>query len=254
MDQELACDAHVLTERSDVRRQYAETLLKTQLVAESAWRLPLGCHWQSVHPLKERVAILRRPYPVKARRVSGMCFIAALTGATTFAGWAAGPAMNEGPKVWIDYAIRMTNPESPNFLVELNTKYVVSSGETINDDKDGRSLLRAGDWRLGCTPYLHDALGQSTNWSDQKARGIPIPAPGQILLECGIQHNGGNVQNISALVKDGSPAVMDIAEPGSALQYHLEVTPYSKMPAGFIDHLTRGPARSDTEPTAQSQR
>jgi beta-lactamase regulating signal transducer with metallopeptidase domain len=254
MDQELACDAHVLDDHGNARRQYAETLLKTQLAAESARRLPLGCHWQSIHPLKERVAMLKRPYPARARRLAGASFIVALTGATAYAAWAAEPAMREGPKVWIDYAIRMTNPESPNFLIELSTKYVVSSGETINDDKDGKPLLHAGEWRLGCTPYLHDALARSTGWSDQKARGIPIPAPGQILLECSIQHNAGNVQNVSALAKDGSPAIMDIAEPGSALQYHLEVTPYSEMPAGAIDHLTRRPVRMDTESTAEAQR
>jgi beta-lactamase regulating signal transducer with metallopeptidase domain len=253
MDQELACDAHVLGERRDARRQYAETLLKTQLVAESAWRLPLGCPWQSIHPLKERVEMLKRPFPVRARRLAGVWFIVALTGAATYAAWAAGPAMSEGPKVWIDFSVRMTNPESPKFLIELKTRYVVSSGETINDDKDGRPLLRAGDWRLGCTPYLHDALGPSTDWSDQKARGIPLPAAGQILLECGIQHNDGTVQNVAMLAQDGSPAIIDFAEPGSALQYHLEVTPSSSMPGDFVDHLTQRPVRLDTEQKTQSQ-
>jgi beta-lactamase regulating signal transducer with metallopeptidase domain len=254
MDQELACDARVLGERGHARRQYAETLLKTQLVAESAWRLPLGCPWQSIHPLKERVAMLKRPYPVRARRLAGVCLVAVLTGAASYAAWAAEPAMSEGPKVWIDYKIRMTNPESPHFEIVLNTQYVVSSGETINDDKDGRPLLHAGEWRLGCTPYVHDALGQSTDWSDQIARGIPIPASGQILLECGIQHNDGTVRNVSMLAKDGSPAIMDFAEPGSTLQYHLEVTPYSKAPAEFTDHLTRRPVGMDAEPPTESQR
>jgi beta-lactamase regulating signal transducer with metallopeptidase domain len=254
MDQELACDARVLGERGNARRQYAETLLKTQLVAESAWRFPLGCSWRSIHPPKERVAMLKRPYPVRARRLAGVCLVAALTAATAYAAWAAEPAMSEGPKVWIDFRIRMTNPESPHFVIVLNTRYVVASGETINDDKDGMPLLRAGEWRLGCTPFLPDALGPSPDWSDQKARGIPIPAPGPILLECGIQHNGGNVQNVSALAKDGSPVVIDVAKPGSALQYHLEVTPYSTMPGDFIDHLTQRPVRMDAQSPTQSQR
>jgi hypothetical protein len=254
MDQELACDAHVLRERSGAQRQYAETLLKTQLVAESAWRLPMGCHWQSIHPLKERVDMLKRPYPVRLRRLAGVCFVTALTAASTYAAWATDPANTEGPRVWIDYAIRITNPESPNFLVELNTKYVVASGETINDDKDGKPLLHAGEWRLGCTPYLHDSRGRPTDWSDQKAQGIPISAPGQILLECGIQHNGGNVQNVSVLARDGSPITIDVAEPGSALQYHLEVAPYSQMPAWFVDRQTRRPVRLDAESATDSRR
>jgi beta-lactamase regulating signal transducer with metallopeptidase domain len=254
MDQELACDAHVLRERGDARRQYAQTLLKTQLFAESAWRLPLGCHWQSIHPLKERVDMLMRPYPITIRRFAGMCFVTALTAAATYAAWAAEPGNAEGPKVWIDYSIRITNPEAPNFRIELNTKYVVSSGETINDDTDGMPLLRAGEWRLGCTPYLHDLGGRPTDWSDQKAQGIPIPAPGQILLECGIRHNGGNVQNVSVLATDGKPVTIDVGEPGSALQYHLEVAPYSEMPAGFIDHQTRRPVRMDTDSATAAPR
>lgn len=61
MDQELACDALVLAMRGDARRHYADALLKTQLATQAAWRLSAGCHWQSIHPLKERVAMLKRP-------------------------------------------------------------------------------------------------------------------------------------------------------------------------------------------------
>lgn len=44
-----------------------------------------------------------------------------------------------------------------------------------------------GEWRLGCTPDLHDAPGRSSDCSDEHARGIPIPAVSQMLIECGIQ-------------------------------------------------------------------
>jgi beta-lactamase regulating signal transducer with metallopeptidase domain len=61
VDQELACDAVVLAKSRTGRRRYAAALLKTQLVADSAWRMPIGCHWQSSHPLEERIAMLKRP-------------------------------------------------------------------------------------------------------------------------------------------------------------------------------------------------
>jgi beta-lactamase regulating signal transducer with metallopeptidase domain len=252
MDQELACDAQVLGELGDIRGRYAQTLLKTQLISDSAWRLPLGCHWHSIHPLKERIAMLKHPNPVKVRRMAGMCMIAALTGASAYAAWAAEPAIGDGPRVFVDYSIRMTNPEAPNFHVAMSTQYVVASGETINGT-DGKPLMHAGEWRLGCTPYLHDSSGRSTDWSDQKARGIPIPGPGQILLECSIQHKDGNVQQVAMLAKDGSPAVVDVGEPGTALQYHLEVTPYSAMPDNFVNHLTRRSVHMDTESMQPSQ-
>ena len=81
----------------DARRRYAEALLKTQLATQSAWRLPVGCHWQSIHPLKERVAMLKRPLPVRSRRLAALMFITALTGAVTYTAWAAQPLVAPGP-------------------------------------------------------------------------------------------------------------------------------------------------------------
>jgi bla regulator protein blaR1 len=90
-DQELACDAVVLAE-SGTRRWYAGALLKAQLAADSAWRLPIGCHWQSNHPLKERIAMLKRPLPTFARRLSGGALTCALVLSASYAVWTTQPA------------------------------------------------------------------------------------------------------------------------------------------------------------------
>ncbi|MDY0021053.1 TonB family protein [Arenimonas caeni] len=88
-DQELACDADVLARHPRARRRYGEVMLKTQL---ADFGLPLGCHWQSCHPLKERIAMLTRPLPSARRtRVAG-ALLAASMAALTFAAWAAEPA------------------------------------------------------------------------------------------------------------------------------------------------------------------
>ena len=63
IDQELACDEVVLSRFAKSRRQYADALLKTQLASDVPRRFPLGCHWHSHHPLKERIAMLKRPSP-----------------------------------------------------------------------------------------------------------------------------------------------------------------------------------------------
>jgi bla regulator protein BlaR1 len=60
-DQELACDAVVLARPGTDRRRYANALLKAQLISESFWRMPVGCHWQSSHPLHERMLALLSP-------------------------------------------------------------------------------------------------------------------------------------------------------------------------------------------------
>jgi beta-lactamase regulating signal transducer with metallopeptidase domain len=90
IDQELACDAAVLTRLPASRRLYAEVLLKTQIAHQ---RLPLGCHWPagSEHPLKERIIMLKSPLPAVSRRAAGVAVVAALSLSAACAAWAANP-------------------------------------------------------------------------------------------------------------------------------------------------------------------
>ena len=66
-DQELACDAAVIARHPDSRRRYGAAMLKTQ---RAEFGLPMGCHWQSSHPLKERVAMLKQAPPSRPTRAS----------------------------------------------------------------------------------------------------------------------------------------------------------------------------------------
>jgi TonB family protein len=87
-DQELACDAAVLERFPKSRRAYGDAMLKTRL---AEFGLPVGCYWQSSHPLKERIAMLKHPLPGRLRRASGLMLIAAMVTTGTFAAWAAQP-------------------------------------------------------------------------------------------------------------------------------------------------------------------
>lgn len=61
LDQEVACDAFVVEWRPQLRRQYAEALLKAQLAAVHA---PIACSWAIMsgrHPLETRIGMLGRP-------------------------------------------------------------------------------------------------------------------------------------------------------------------------------------------------
>ena len=99
MDQELACDAVVLADRPASRKAYASALLKTQLAADAGWRLPAGCHWAVRHPLKERIAMLKRPMPAKSRRVFGGLLVASLAFGASYAAWAGNaPAPDAKPR------------------------------------------------------------------------------------------------------------------------------------------------------------
>jgi len=68
-DQELACDAAVLREHGEQRRNYAKAMLKTQ---SALFALPVGCPWSPRHPLTERIAMLKLTPPSRLRRSTGM--------------------------------------------------------------------------------------------------------------------------------------------------------------------------------------
>jgi beta-lactamase regulating signal transducer with metallopeptidase domain len=88
IDQELACDARVVANYPRARKAYAQAMLKTQLAARP---MPLGCHWSS-HPLAERVRLLTRPAPSRARRLLGAGLTVTLALTAAVGAWAARPA------------------------------------------------------------------------------------------------------------------------------------------------------------------
>ena len=216
LDQELACDALVLSQRDGARRRYADVLLRTQLASESARHSSVSCHWQSAHPLKERIVMLKRSLPTRPRRIAGFAFVAALTGVASYAAWSGQPSTVAGPPILVDLKITISNPQTHETQA-LATRYLVHSGETIKD-ANGRPL------DFACTPYVADESERSTDWSNQRARGIPLPAVGQILLECVIRRDGEIVQRPSIITKDGEPATIETGERGGQHLYRLEVT------------------------------
>lgn len=87
-DQELACDAAVLVRHPASRRSYAEAMLQTQL---DAIALPVGCHWQAGHTLRQRIGMLQRPAVSGWRRRAGIAVVAMATLCGGGAAWALQP-------------------------------------------------------------------------------------------------------------------------------------------------------------------
>jgi bla regulator protein blaR1 len=87
-DQELACDATTLRDRSRSRKIYAAALLKT-LSHEPA--LPFSSRWQSAHPLKGRILNLQKPNMSRRRRVCGHLLVVALSATLAAAAWDVRP-------------------------------------------------------------------------------------------------------------------------------------------------------------------
>lgn len=94
-DQDLACDAAVLAAAGKGRRgRYAEALLKAQLAGEAALPLPLACHWRSVHPLRRRIAELRRPAVSRMRHGLGILCVATLVASVSLTARAVQPTLD----------------------------------------------------------------------------------------------------------------------------------------------------------------
>lgn len=89
LDQELACDARVIARHPRARRTYGEAMLKTQF---DEVPLPLGCHWQARHPIKERIDMLKRPTPTPVRWMAATLFALGLSASAGYVAWAAQPA------------------------------------------------------------------------------------------------------------------------------------------------------------------
>ena len=91
VDQELACDAAVITRYPAARQSYAQALLKTQLAYAP---LPLGCDWpvRSASLLEKRIEMLGQQKPGRLRLLGGAVLIAALATGSGLAAWAAQPA------------------------------------------------------------------------------------------------------------------------------------------------------------------
>jgi TonB family protein len=94
IDQELACDAAVVSRFPDARRTYARALMKAQLAIRP---LPLGCYWPSgtQHPLMERIAMLKANETSRSRRILGASILALTCAAAGAAAWAAQPPRTE---------------------------------------------------------------------------------------------------------------------------------------------------------------
>lgn len=90
IDQELACDAAVAARFPQARRAYAEAMLKTQIEQIG---LPVGCYWpaKGEHPLKLRIAMLKRRLPGEMRAAWGAVAAGVIVLGASVAAWAAQP-------------------------------------------------------------------------------------------------------------------------------------------------------------------
>ncbi|MBK8286499.1 MAG: TonB family protein [Ahniella sp.] len=174
-DQELACDAEVLAQRPDSAKAYAEAMLSTQLAVLG---LPVGCHWQSSHPLKERLIMLKSPKNTLWTRVVGVSLLA-ISG-LTLAG--AAIATQAGPATEFDVApsyATLSRPVYPKSAIDAKISGVVMI--RVGVDTDGKpatiNIESAPDESLGKA-----AADSVASWTFNPAQKGGKPIATQILV------------------------------------------------------------------------
>lgn len=125
LDQELACDAAVMQDHPALKRSYADAMLKTHMSTQAAL---IHCHWQSIHPLKERIMQLQHTPPTQLRRLFGRLTVTALVAACGYGALAANAGMESTDRYMVNMKLSAGGETStPALLVQEGVPAAVAS-------------------------------------------------------------------------------------------------------------------------------
>lgn len=149
-DQELACDADVLEHHPGQLRDYAAAMLKTQVGGTFA---PVTCHWQSSHPLKERIMQLNKMTNNRTGRIAGRLLLATLVAAGVLGTVAARAEVTQKNKYLIDFKMTFAGEYStPTVIVAVDEPFTLQGGRNgkvwsgdfiVTESKDGQVWLKS---------------------------------------------------------------------------------------------------------------
>ncbi|MEO6689004.1 MAG: TonB family protein [Dokdonella sp.] len=202
LDQELACDAAVIRRFPEARRSYADAMLKTQLAGQSRQELPLpaGCRWPTGHPLKERISMLKRPLPTRARRVFGITLLLVFGLGFAYVAWAA---QSRRPQ---------TMASSPDAQVDVRLRINADSA----DERSIDIVSPVGE------PFSVSGVDDAHPW--EATFVARMVEGGDIALASTIRRNGEVIGNPAIVVKPDEPGTIEIGAPGEADKFSIEAT------------------------------
>ncbi len=219
-DQELACDAAVLRQVRIARRHYARVLAKAQLTAPSA----IAFGWRRRHPLLERIGILRRPAPSRARRRTGYTLALILTLSGTYVVWAAQPDLRA--------PILAAKP-----IVAVSLRWSIDANGVLTIGREPRRpdmSLHSGDqlrlamqslsgviYGLKCVPSLH--TNDSVPAATIPPQGPMHEGPQEILIACEISHAEKVFAKPAVLLADGQTGVIEVGDPERKAVVRIEL-------------------------------
>jgi hypothetical protein len=202
-DQELACDATVLSRHPDATPTYAQALLVAHgLHAPSA---PLASRWGSSHPLVERIAMLNCPRPLSSLRTGLLALALGSLSALVYAAQDTGPDGGH----WVQLQVVLERHQG-NDLQRQSFRLV---------GKDGELMKVRLDSVMGDPVWIHlqpRSTGENVMIDTRFLRGDP----------------GVELAHPRVLAARGTKARIEIAAEGSPDKWALELTP-SDAPADF---------------------
>ena len=258
-DQELACDAAVITRHSAARRQYANAMLKAQL---ADFGLPIGCNWRSSHPLKERIALMKRRPPARMRAAIGSAIAAALVLGGSYSAWAMQSGLSPSGHESRDLSDvqtrsiegdrpatyrRLTRVAYPQNLIEAKVEGVVYVKAHVDDSGN---VLTAVVERVD--PTASSALGQAAvegvrDWTFEPARkrGKPVASDEIVPVVFALDRQAAPKINGATL----GPVRVSLPKPLSYVAPARD-SRSANMPLGPAN--VGKPARTSPEPRAES--
>ncbi|MGB0132334.1 M56 family metallopeptidase [Dokdonella sp.] len=177
-DQELSCDARVIRIFPNARRSYADAMLKTQLID---FGLPIGCYWQSSHPIKERIAMFKKPLPSRSRKALGSSVLLASALATSCIVWAA-----QASEVPASYA-RLSPPAYPVDIAGVVVQGTVYLKVSVTSDGVPAEVVLDHVQPESMAAEVADSLAASAidavrTWTFNAARRDGKLAPGVVIV------------------------------------------------------------------------
>jgi bla regulator protein blaR1 len=217
-DQELACDAQVMRNHPRSRKPYASAMLRTQLVDDP---LPLGCHWPSIHPLKVRIMVLKRPPAGGVRRVIGQMIVGLCVLTVGYGTWAAQSAV--GPAAHT--ATAADHPQLLNGAADgdASRKRNPGGGPVMFDadysdcSVDGKSCTYSGHVRFSVKEFVILADGAKASRTDS---GFVLVAHGTPATLTHTPSSGAAVVRGAAkrIVLDGAAGAVELTGDASLTQ------------------------------------
>ena len=206
VDQELACDAAVMSKFPKARRRYAEAILKAQIAPSY---LPLGCYWPAggTYPLKQRIAMLKRGLPSTRRVVAGAFVAAAACLTTGCVVWVAQPPREVNARN--DSASSKQGSADADLLGAVWSGNLARAKQALASGASANAQTGDGLTALAITARSED-MGM-LNLLLEHGADVNLISPGEgNALMAGAKR--GHVFAVAALVEHG--AVINAAAPG----------------------------------------